>query len=287
MKNEIIFFLTHKYNNQILDNIHRISQEKGERDLLLLSHDNSIPNSVNVQSRSFSTPDLKSLNFEMLDTNQIPGSVHLPLFFFYRKFPNYKYYWYIEYDVEFGGHWSFLFDTFKNSKADFISSYVQKYLKYQYWPWWSLDHPGQHISKTDRIRSFNPIYRISNRALSFLNKELQTGWKGHHEVLLATLLHQNKFKLLDFRNGSEFSNSDYTDLYTGSVYFPDERIKSPYLGTLRYRPAMKKAGKRNLIYHPIKMDTGLTTAELIQYRLALLGKKLMKIPGSILKSINR
>lgn len=280
MKKEVIFFLTHKYNNQILNNIHKIYKEKGERDFYVLFHGNGNVDNLPVQVLTFLFEELRSLNFELIKENTlVPGSVHVPLFYYFQEFPHYDYYWFIEYDVEFGGKWESLFNTYRECEADFISSYITPYEneKNRDWPWWGLEHPKKKIPKSKRVRSFNPINRISNQAMRFLADELSTGWKGHNEVLLSTILYQNNFQLLDFGNGF-FSNSRYPNFYTGN-YFHNEifgALDFLKFGTMRYIPPMRKVGYRKMLYHPVKKETGFTKTREFAYKLKQISKRLTK-----------
>ena len=48
------------------------------------------------------------------------------------------------------------------------------------------------------LRSFNPICRISNRALALGHERCKLGDRGHYEVLLPTLFKYFKLKISDF-----------------------------------------------------------------------------------------
>jgi hypothetical protein len=90
------------------------------------------------------------------------------------------------------------------------------------------------------VKSFNPIYRISHSALSFIHKSLLNQWCGHHEVLLPTLLYHNHYSMMDFGGRGQFIPSGFKNKF----YTSD---------TLRWRPVFEKAGdKKNKLYHPVK-----------------------------------
>jgi hypothetical protein len=122
---------------------------------------------------TFSDDILTSLNYFPLGFTLVPGSNHFPLLKFYLSHSNYDYYWCIEEDVDFSGDWSALFEEFSSVDADFISSHISHHQNEPEWPWWSaLAHPYFVIPQEKRIRSFNPIYRISREALELLHKAL-------------------------------------------------------------------------------------------------------------------
>lgn len=276
MTKEIIFFLTHKYNNQISKSIDKIYKEKGTRDFHVLVHGDLEIQDAPCSIHTFSLKQLQSLKFEMINNSIVPGSTHLPLMYHFREFPGYDYYWFIEYDVEFGGNWSALFDTYRECEADFITSYITHYKREEKWPWWHMEHPHKSISKSDRVRSFNPICRISGKALQFLTEELSTGWKGHFEVMIPTLLYRNNFQLLDFSGSDEFCSSSYPDFYSSNFQFSNKLTRYFKLGSMRYRPAMKKPGFRTLLYHPVKRDRGMTRLQETIYRVHQIGERIKK-----------
>ncbi|WP_209332810.1 DUF3405 domain-containing protein [Lunatimonas salinarum] len=156
--------------------IFKLTKDLG--DTLLLYHlDKASPNFKGEGVRVFNFTDevLSSLNYFPLGFSLIPGSNHFPLLKFYLSHPNYDYYWCIEEDVDFSGDWRAFFEAFSSVGADFISSHIRRYQDEPEWPWWSaLAHPYFVIPQKQRIRSFNPIYRISRAGLELLHKALSS-----------------------------------------------------------------------------------------------------------------
>jgi hypothetical protein len=184
---------------------------------------------------------LAGLPYKSLYEEIVPGSAHFPLMLFFVDHPNYNYYWIIEGDVRFSGNWRTFFDAFSTFDDDFLASHVGNYYTDPSWYWWShLWHPGRRIPLGCRIRSFNPIYRISRRALQYLHKSQCQGWCGHFEVLIPTLLDRGGFKLGDFGGTGPFVAAG------GENRFYTEH-------TLRHRPIFPVIGERkNTLYHPVK-----------------------------------
>ena len=117
------------------------------------------------------------------------------------------------------------------------------------WYWWdSLHLDGIELEKHQLIRSFNPIYRISNGALTFLDDFLKgrKHW-GHHEVLIPTVLEYARFKLLDFGGNGEFVLPQFKDRFY---------LKQPVtnLGTMRFRPFVEQSELvlPDKLFHPVK-----------------------------------
>lgn len=253
MKEEVLL-LTHKINDTILSGIENLKSERGtERDLTILSQDRSLQ-MKGVNEYIFNIDQLKELGYPMMGDSVVPGHTHFPLMSYFKsQTEKSDYYWVIEYDVRFTGRWDELFNHFSESPADFISSYIRHYSEEPNFYWWGLKNPEKEINLKDRVRSFNPIYRISARALNFLDKEIKKGWRGHYEVLIPTLLyHSDGFDILDFGGDGTFAK--HKNKFYTSRTDKDGKITS---GTMRYIPSTSEAGFRpNKIHHPVK-ENGL------------------------------
>jgi hypothetical protein len=199
----------------------------------------------------FSSESLSKLNYPTIAQSFFPGHVGVPVLQFFRDNPSFDYYWTIEYDVRFSGDWHFFFDFLKDAKQDFLTCHIRAHAEEPDWPYWSLDHPRKSIPLSERLRSFNPIYRVSNRALSFLDQSLRDGWCGHNEVVWPTLLHHHGFKLMDIGGKGRFTPSEMED----NFYTESEPNSGGLLdcGTMRFRPSFWRVGRdKNKLYHPIK-----------------------------------
>jgi hypothetical protein len=104
------------------------------------------------------------------------------------------------------------------------------------------------------LRSFNIIYRITNRALHFLDRELTRGWYGHHETLVVTLLHKHGFRLLDLGGNGPFVDPTLPNAFYTSPNSRDGMLfEESGDSTIRWRPPMLKPGRLpGKLYHPVK-----------------------------------
>ncbi|MCC5935940.1 MAG: DUF3405 domain-containing protein [Lunatimonas sp.] len=228
----------------------------GLGDTLLLYH--LLPNNASTSQQkleifAFNNEVLTALNYFPLGFTLVPGSNHFPLLKFYLSHPNYDYYWCIEEDVDFSGDWRAFFDAFSSVDADFISSHIRRYQDEPEWPWWSaLAHPYFVIPQKQRIRSFNPIYRISRAGLELLHKVLSSKWCGHHEVLIPTLLYESGLSISDFGGMGEFVPDGFENrFYLENTPNPKGILSD---GTMRWRPVFEKTGSlENKLYHPVKL----------------------------------
>ena len=202
---------------------------------------------------AFEDDILKNLGYTPIGDNLLPGSNHFPLLKFYRENPDFDFYWCIEDDVFYNGNWSEFFSFFqKNKSSDFISSHITDFEQDPNWYWWNtLIHPDKIILNRNKIRSFNPIYRLSNKALNFLDKQLKDSWQGHHEVLIPTLLKQGGFNIQDFGGVGKYvpNNCKNKFYFKGDVDKPSQFN----IDSMRYRPIIEKEEiKEKLLYHPVK-----------------------------------
>jgi hypothetical protein len=250
LSNRTSFSLIEKYREVYTSTL-------GMGDTILLYHLSEEDLSEDLNSLkifTFSDDVLTSLNYFPLGFSIIPGSNHFPLLKFYLSHPNYDYYWCIEEDVDFSGDWREFFEAFSSVGADFISSHIRRYQDEPEWPWWSaLAHPYFVIPQKQRIRSFNPIYRISRAGLELLHKALSSKWCGHHEVLIPTLLYESGLSISDFGGMGEFVPEGFENrFYLENTPNPKGILSD---GTMRWRPVFEKIGNlENKLYHPVKLN---------------------------------
>ena len=100
------------------------------------------------------------------------------------------------------------------------------------------------------LRSFNPICRFSDRALSLLNERCLFGDRGHNEVLMPTLFKCFNLNMSDFGGNGRF-------IYTGCsglFYTDDPNDVCGDKCTHRFRPAHTEGemALSGMIYHPVK-----------------------------------
>jgi hypothetical protein len=253
---QTVLFLSDKSSEWIVENYNQIKKTTSVNyDVIFLYHQKSdlIPETIrSLNYFGFTNNILSELKYQPIENSLVPGSNHFPLLKFYLENPKYDYYWNIEDDVCFQGNWNHLFDAYKNCDADFISSNISNYHELPNWYWWfTLNSNKENISIENKIKSFNPIYRISNRALALLHQELQTGWSGHHEVVIPTLLHNNGFKIIDMGGTGSFVPVGYENrFYTNE--------------SMSHLP-VEMGNEENRIYHPIKEKKEIDLDKLKKY----------------------
>jgi hypothetical protein len=247
LKSTAILLLSHLSHTPIIEEYRKLSRAAGDSAVTyLLLHakaDDPIEEECKDRIHPFSSEDLKTLGYRSFDGSITPGSAHLPLLYFFSRHSDYDYYWLVEYDVRFSGDWRVFFDCFERNNSDFLSTHLRHYSEKREWPWWrNLNHPRISIPLEERLRSFNPIYRISTSALKYLHQSHRQGWCGHFEVLVPTLLYHGGFKLEDIGGDGMFT--------------PPDRMNRFYreADTFRWRPVFSEVGlEMNKLYHPVKV----------------------------------
>ena len=208
-----IIFHTHFITNDILrefENIFTESKEFADTYLLCDYKISDIPQKVKKYNYlCIDYDDISGLNYPIVKDevrkSKIPmakaailNNYKFAILKFFLDKKDYDHYWYIEYDVRYSGKWSQFFKSFDNNNKDLLTSYLRYHEEEPQWLLWYLEHPDKTIPEAERIRSFNPVMRLSNKALAFLHESLIDGWIGHLEVLIPTLLYKNGFEIEDF-----------------------------------------------------------------------------------------
>ena len=212
-----------------------------------------IPTDISVASFhqdnwvDYKTPDPYNKTF-------IPGNEETMFIMFQEQHPQYEYYWFIEYDVDYSGNWLDFFCFFTDNKVDLLTTTLVKYDEFPNWGMWkSLTPPmsGGEFKKEDKLLGFFPVCRFSNTSLLFIKERLAQGWSGHPEALIATLLRANGFSIEDIGGeGSFVSPENKGKHYTNDRF--DEDLKP---GTFIFRPKMTSMGTTpNMLWHPVKDD---------------------------------
>lgn len=247
---EVILFLAHEVNAFTISQYILLKNASREyRKVIWLYDADKLPfpieYSKEIEHYSFTIDSLNLLGFHSITDTVIPGSNHFPLFSFFREHPEYDYYWIIEYDVFFNGEWDVFFSTFQEEPSDFITSHIKFYKEDPQWIWWdSFQQTNQAINK-EPVKSFNPIYRLSNKGVCLLDKYLRDGNKGHHEVLIPSVLYNSGYSLFDLATNAASCIRTYN-----SPFCSEKTMK---YRPVRYLDRLKREGMLpNQLYHPVK-----------------------------------
>ena len=131
---------------------------------------------------------------------------------FYRRQPQFDFYWLIEYDVRFRGDWRRFFRLFENDKTDFITSCIKtlnniggEHLVEKDWVWWDQ----KNFPVEEQIGCFFPINRFSNKALATLSELYEKGCHGYAELIVPSLIYNTGGSVKDMSEHPHIYNADY------------------------------------------------------------------------------
>lgn len=252
-----LLFLTNKHDIEILATFSEIKLQTNQKLASFLVYhqlDNFIPQSL-LRRDPIIICDriLTELSYTPLFNKLIPGSNHFAVLSFYRQNPTYDYYWYIEDDVRFNGDWNCFFDNFIHNKADFLTSHIRHQVDEPNWFWWNfIRFKGITPTSMKLVASFNPIFRISRDALTFIDECLSKGWSGHHEVVLPTLLVAGGYQVEDFGGDGSYVPLGRENCFYHNTFILDDNDS---LSSMRFRPVIKPEEMTcEILYHPVKLE---------------------------------
>lgn len=261
MYRDVILITTHKINPRVINLYHKIRNGVGfNSDVILLVQD-SVSHHIpfGIRYLKFTKEELFSQGLRSITDSITPGSNHFILLWFFTRHTNYDRFWVIEYDVEFSGNWGYFFYSTYFLKYDFLATHIKTYNEDPGWFWWgSLGGQIANIPYKCRVRSFNPVMRISREALFFLHDILcRDGNCGHHEEAIATILYKAGFSLCDLGTSETFSSQ------TENATFCTYTIPFPY-GTMRDKPIFNPIVLTffpDKLIHPIKSEMPIIQVE--------------------------
>jgi hypothetical protein len=178
-----------------------------------------------------------------------PKTIDLPLLWFFAQNPNFHYYWLMEYDVRFTGHWRDFFRHFERNTSDLLATTLFDYDFRPDWHHWNTLKNPVNIPLQERTRALFPIYRISRPALEALHKAYCNGWSGHYEVTIPTILKHHGFTLEDIGGDGAYVRSGNRNRF----YRNSPQIGGLAPGTFTVAPnQISDDYPSNMLWHPIK-----------------------------------
>jgi len=254
-----IVLQTHKLSSESLAEFYRIFQECNEVFDVYILYDNSrndFDSSCLEKPINYYLVDIEflakrySLNHFSDPVSMTPGNVCFAWFEFSSKH-HYDFYWFIEYDVRFTGNWKSLFQYFEGqSESDLLGTALTSYDERKNWKWWkTLRAPWfSFLRNSEKIRGFFPVIRLSSGALNALKNANQRGWKGHHEVVIPTVLHRLHFSIEDIGGVGRFVSEENINRF----YFNNRFARGLAPGTFVCKPS-EPIDERidNKLYHKV------------------------------------
>jgi hypothetical protein len=161
----------------------------------------------------------------------------------------YTYYWLVEYDVYYCGDWKDIIGI--KDTSDLLATHIKRYSEMEIdWPWWGTFNCSKNFNPSNLFRCFLPLYRISNRWINLLDRELHGSWvwSWHFECLIPTIIVNFGCKISELGGMSKYTpNSRKWRFYSNFPWNLDA-----WLWTFRWAPIMTIFYKKMFLYHPIK-----------------------------------
>lgn len=166
--------------------------------------------------------------------------------------------WVMEYDVDFSGHWSQLFNQFQYDDSDLLTTSLTSRVQDPDWYWWDQAVAPEGFDQSDMHRAFMPILRISAKYASVYASTIEhERWCGHYEFTIPTIAAHKGFTVQDI-GGERYTNPEGW----GEANYVNEPLH-PNLtpGTFVFRPPFdfyfhegpRRFKLNNKLYHPVKV----------------------------------
>lgn len=258
-----VLFLSHRWNPVVWSRFERLRREIGSRAEVFLAFDKSAGEGPALMR--LRVPDGSLLLFDPATLAErlgypcfrpgkiVPGSGHFTALAFARRRPDIERVLVIEFDVEFSGHWGEFLDTVLAREPDFASLHFRTYADRPEFHFWPTLEPGEAdlewASDTANLkRSFNAVYVVSRGALERVDQAHRRGWRGHYEIVMATILAREGCRLVDLAE---------LGFCLGTIQDPLPDVEPDDLATVRWRPLVTEQeflgrSTGRTLFHPVK-----------------------------------
>ncbi|MET3352974.1 hypothetical protein V5F34_05585 [Xanthobacter autotrophicus] len=168
--------------------------------------------------------------------------------------------WVMEFDVDYTGDWRALFERFAANDADLLTTTLVPLADDPDWYFNETALAPAHVDPACRMRSFNPLMRMSRRFMEAYAAEVRDpGWQGHFEYLLPTVARHLGLKIEDMGGDGPFCPPERR----GRLYSNTPLDPNLVPGTFVYRPwrpdyfaeRPQDFPQGDWLIHPVKPDT--------------------------------
>jgi hypothetical protein len=181
------------------------------------------------------------------------GNLDLVFLAFYRRFPAYHTFWFIEYDVHWEGDWGVFFEHFRANEAGLLAATVQDIQDVPH-KLTMLSYPPLVIPESARLKreqllkAFLPICRMSSAVLSSLAEAYAAGLCGHYEIIVPSIASQTGAGVEDFGGDGKYVAPENRNRF----YFAYGASTTHSPGSFVFRPQPRVLAKPNTLWHPVK-----------------------------------
>lgn len=169
------------------------------------------------------------------------------------------YTWVMEFDVDYSGHWRTLFERFAANEADLLTTTLLPLADDPEWYFHFSARAPADVDPFCRMRSFNPLMRISQRFVQgYVATVRDPQWQGHFEYTLPTVARHLGLRIEDMGGEGPFCPPERR----GTLYSNTPLHPNLVPGTFIYRPwrpayFAESPGdfpERDRLFHPVKPD---------------------------------
>jgi len=125
--------------------------------VVLAEQGTRIPPSITPFTHMFDFASLTPLASSVIGETLIPGTCQLRSIDFHRRFPHYRHYWFVEYDVVYTGNWGYLISSLADDPSDLLASHVRTLADEPDWYWRNPSPPGP--IRLLRMNGYSPSCR--------------------------------------------------------------------------------------------------------------------------------
>ncbi len=247
-----IVFMAHYLDSEVERRFRKLKQEAPDDcDVFLLGEAGlAVPEDLSERTCLFDFEAVRTMARSVIGDSLVPGNCHLRSIDFARRFPGYRFTWFVEYDVVYRDDWGAFFKSFDEDQSDLLAANVVAAGDYPDWYWTSTFSPAEElVGPEDRTIALLAIHRISAKGLEEVARSVAAGWVGHFEMLVPTALVRAGLTVADIGGSGPFT--------------PAHRFERHYLdcrgfaircsvGTLRDTPAIRFPIIRDMLHHPCK-----------------------------------
>lgn len=225
--------------------------------LIRLDADAQIPERLrHVPHHIVRTPDLHALPYPQKAVATPgwnlwhDGHTDLILMHFCRAYPDYDFYWQVEYDVAFSSSWHRFFTAFENDPSDLLATVIYRRRDHPEWLFWdSLVTIDETPDDSQALRSFMPIFRASGDLVRAVDAAYRKGWGGHLECTWATVAAMRGLAVADIGAEGEFTAAHNRKRF----YFSTPLDMYLWPGSMAFKPTIYRTGTTpDMLWHPVK-----------------------------------
>lgn len=216
---EAICFRTHKTSDRITEHLEKISKQ---RDNVYVVHDatdrEGYPEDCGVPVFNFTADHYQTSGYIIPDRDRRDPLLdatpptppkdsrsricyfnpEIAQLLFWRKYPYFDYYWYLESDIAFTGDWNTFFNICSKSDADILALFLKHGPKHHLYRYFKPTM-NYHVRRRDMLTIFGPLVRYSNEAMQLMDREYRKK-SGFYEVMVPTIAQSNGLKVRDINS---------------------------------------------------------------------------------------